>query len=230
MSVGKHDSKPKSGCSHTSNSVTCPDGVILPTLWGRAFWSFTKDSVNQKLPSDACVMCSGLLPAVGTLNCFSIPTGAACAAESVAPSTTASAATDATASAIRRRADGRLRISIRPPLWGSAPSTRPLLVSGPLPRPYTGRCQPLCTRRGRSADGLGEGSCNSLRELLRILTPRSSVHKGKEKGRGYSLWCGMVPREASTTSPKRVRIRRARGHHPAMLLRPERPHPPANAG
>src|SRR5215204_4291137 len=77
MSVGKHDSKPKSGCLHTSNSVTWPDGVILPTLWGRAFWSFTKDSVNQKFPSEARMMCSGLLPTVGTLYCLSIPIGAA---------------------------------------------------------------------------------------------------------------------------------------------------------
>src|SRR5215213_8749959 len=70
MSVGKQKSQ-------TLNSVTCLVGVMRPTLWGVAFWSFTKDSVNQKFPSEARVMCSGLLPAVGTLYCLSIPIGAA---------------------------------------------------------------------------------------------------------------------------------------------------------
>ena len=34
-------------------------------------------SVNQRLPSEPLVMARGWLLAVGTLNCFSAPTGAA---------------------------------------------------------------------------------------------------------------------------------------------------------
>jgi len=36
-------------------------------------------SVNQRLPSEPFVMARGSLFAVGTLNCFSVPTGAASA-------------------------------------------------------------------------------------------------------------------------------------------------------
>ena len=64
-------------------------------------------SVNQRLPSEPLVMFLGWLSAVGTLNCLNLPTGAAWAAESVAPSTMASAATSANTSANRRTADGR---------------------------------------------------------------------------------------------------------------------------
>src|SRR5215213_10965872 len=108
MSVGKQKSQ-------TLNSVTCLVGVMRPTLWGVAFWSFTKDSVNQKFPSEARVMCSGLLPAVGTLYCLSIPIGAACAPESIAPSAMASPTTTANTSANRRMADGLRYVSNLPP-------------------------------------------------------------------------------------------------------------------
>src|SRR5215216_2760 len=105
MSLGKQK-------SHTRNSVTVPSGVTRPTLCPWAFWSFTKDSVNQKFPSDASEMWSGLLPAVGTLNCFSFPTdGAAIAAP---PSDTATAAA-ATATSTPRGDDmpGRRRRFVR---------------------------------------------------------------------------------------------------------------------
>jgi hypothetical protein len=46
--------------------------------------------------------------AVGTLNCLSIPIGAACAAESIVPSAMARPATKANTSANRRTVDGRL--------------------------------------------------------------------------------------------------------------------------
>ena len=51
----------------------------------------------------------------GTLNCLSIPIGAACAAESVATSTMASSTTTANISANRRTADGRWYVRILPP-------------------------------------------------------------------------------------------------------------------
>ena len=69
-----------------------------------------------------CVMCSGLLPDVGTLNYFSIPIGVACAAEITAPSAMASPATNVIISASRLRADGFRYVSILPPLAGHGAS------------------------------------------------------------------------------------------------------------
>src|SRR3954447_7285757 len=68
-SVGKQE-------SHTWNSVTVPAGVIRPGLFGTVLDELMNDSVNQKLPSAARTMCSGLLPDVGTLNCFKWSGGA----------------------------------------------------------------------------------------------------------------------------------------------------------
>src|SRR6266550_8458007 len=62
----------------TGNSVTAPAAVMRPILAGAPVNSVP--SVNQRLPSEPLVMARGWLFAVGTLNCFSTPTGAASAA------------------------------------------------------------------------------------------------------------------------------------------------------
>src|SRR4051794_34883002 len=69
MSVGKQSVQ-------IWNSVTCPVGVMRPMFFPAAFGLLMNDSVNQKLPSLARTMWSGLLPTVGTLNCFSLSGGA----------------------------------------------------------------------------------------------------------------------------------------------------------
>src|SRR5918994_2990707 len=61
-----------------ANSVMLPAGVMRAILAGAAVNSVP--SVNQRLPSGPLVMARGWLLAVGTLNCFSAPTGAASAA------------------------------------------------------------------------------------------------------------------------------------------------------
>src|ERR687891_116454 len=61
-----------------ANSVMLPAGVMRAILAGAAVNSVP--SVNQRLPSEPLVMARGWLLAVGTLNCFSAPTGAASAA------------------------------------------------------------------------------------------------------------------------------------------------------
>src|SRR5919197_3063585 len=60
-----------------ANSVMPPAAVMLAILAGAEVNSVP--SVNQRLPSDPLVMARGWLLAVGTLNCFSAPTGAASA-------------------------------------------------------------------------------------------------------------------------------------------------------
>src|SRR5215208_382413 len=55
-----------------------PAGEIRAILAGADVNSVP--SVNQRLPSEPLVMARGWLLAVGTLNCFSEPTGAATAA------------------------------------------------------------------------------------------------------------------------------------------------------
>src|SRR3954470_18420985 len=62
----------------TGISVTAPVGVMRAILGG----ALVNDvpSVNQRLPSEPLVMAVGSLFAVGTLNCFNVPTGAASAA------------------------------------------------------------------------------------------------------------------------------------------------------
>src|SRR3954453_18367865 len=89
MSVGKQSVQ-------TWNSVTCPAGVMRPTFFPTAFGLLMKDSVNQKLPSLARVMCSGLLPTVGTLNCFSLSGGAADADVAIVVATTVTTTIDST--------------------------------------------------------------------------------------------------------------------------------------
>src|SRR5919106_2201152 len=61
-----------------ANSVMTPAGVMRAILAGADVNSVP--SVNQRLPSEPLVMARGWLLAVGTLNCFSAPTGAASAA------------------------------------------------------------------------------------------------------------------------------------------------------
>src|SRR5512132_3899503 len=61
-----------------ANSVMAPAGVRRAILAGAEVNSVP--SVNQRLPSEPLVMARGWLLAVGTLNCFSAPTGAASAA------------------------------------------------------------------------------------------------------------------------------------------------------
>src|SRR5829696_5728478 len=61
-----------------ANSVMTPAGVMRAILAGADVNSVP--SVNQRLPSDPLVIARGWLLAVGTLNCFSAPTGAASAA------------------------------------------------------------------------------------------------------------------------------------------------------
>src|ERR687888_965437 len=60
-----------------ANSVMTPAGVMRAILAGADVNSVP--SVNQRLPSEPFVMARGWLLAVGTLNCFSAPTGAASA-------------------------------------------------------------------------------------------------------------------------------------------------------
>src|SRR4051794_9535613 len=93
MSVGKH-------WMQTGNSVTCPAGVMRPTLLFCALGALMNDSVNQKLPSFARMMCSGLLPVVGTLNCFNLSGGAA---DATVARVEASMTATATASRFRTR-------------------------------------------------------------------------------------------------------------------------------
>src|SRR3954447_19249507 len=80
----------------TWNSVTSPAAVMRPTFFAAAFGLLMKDSVNQKLPSLARVMCAGLLPTVGTLNCFSFSGGAAEADVAMVVATTAATTIDST--------------------------------------------------------------------------------------------------------------------------------------
>jgi hypothetical protein len=61
-----------------SNSLILPAGVIRPIFAGADVNSVP--SVNQRLPSEPLAMARGWLLAVGTLNCFSMPAGAASAA------------------------------------------------------------------------------------------------------------------------------------------------------
>src|SRR3954462_14887149 len=90
MSVGKQSVQ-------TGNSVTCPAGVMRPMLCAASEFELpTNDSVNQKLPSLARTMCSGLLPVVGTLNCFSLSDGAAEADVAIVAATTVARAIDST--------------------------------------------------------------------------------------------------------------------------------------
>src|SRR6187200_2432225 len=69
-----------------ANSVMSPADVMRASLAGADVNSVP--SVNQRLPSEPLVMARGWLLAVGTLNCFSAPMGAAPAvlpAESARP-------------------------------------------------------------------------------------------------------------------------------------------------
>src|SRR3954451_713268 len=61
-----------------ANSVMTPAGVMRAILAGAEVNSVP--SVDQRVPSEPLVMARGWLLAVGTLNCFSAPTGAAIAA------------------------------------------------------------------------------------------------------------------------------------------------------
>src|SRR5215212_7494286 len=61
-----------------ANSVSTPAGVMRAILAGAPVNSVP--SVNQRLPSEPLVIARGWLLAVGTLNCFKAPTGAASAA------------------------------------------------------------------------------------------------------------------------------------------------------
>src|SRR4051812_21010731 len=110
MSVGKQSVQ-------TWNSVTCPAGVMRPTFFPTAFGLLMKDSVNQKLPSLARAMCSGLLPTVGTLNCFSLSGGAA---EADVANVIATAVATTIDSRVRAR-----RVMLTPE------SGRPQLAAGP---------------------------------------------------------------------------------------------------
>src|SRR3954454_13628041 len=62
----------------TGISETAPGGVLRAILRGALVNEVP--SVNQRLPSEPLVMALGSLFAVGTLNCFNVPTGAASAA------------------------------------------------------------------------------------------------------------------------------------------------------
>src|SRR5215217_5075673 len=83
-----------------ANSVMSPAGVIRAILAGAPVNSVP--SVNQRLPSEPLVMARGWLLAVGTLNCFSPPMGAATAA---LPSDRAKPAASTVASARASRLD-----------------------------------------------------------------------------------------------------------------------------
>src|SRR5919198_572006 len=61
-----------------ANSVMTPAGVMRAIFAGADVNSVP--SVNQRLPSEPLVMARGWLLVVGTLNCFSAPTGVASAA------------------------------------------------------------------------------------------------------------------------------------------------------
>src|SRR3954465_3123706 len=112
-SVGKH-------WSQTWNSVTTPAGVMRPTLFGTRFGLPMDDSVNQKLPSVARMMCSGLLPVVGTLNCLSLSGGAADADVAMAVATTVAANIDSNVRVRRVMVCSRVE----------SPPTRGVMTSG----------------------------------------------------------------------------------------------------
>src|SRR5215204_2523043 len=105
------------------NSSMAPVGVILPMLrWkvppvlGSGLGvKISLPSVNQRFPSEPTVMWRGALLSVGTRNWVSFPTGAAWAAESIAPSAMVSPATRAKASANRRSFDDLWCVKIPPP-------------------------------------------------------------------------------------------------------------------
>ena len=59
------------------NSVTAPEGVMRAIAGGAFVNSVPR--VNQRLPSEPLAIARGSEFAVGTLYCFSAPTGAACA-------------------------------------------------------------------------------------------------------------------------------------------------------
>src|SRR3954469_19244609 len=61
-----------------ANSLTTPAAVMRATLAGAPVNSVP--AVNQRLPSEPFVIARGSLLAVGTLNCFSVATGASRAA------------------------------------------------------------------------------------------------------------------------------------------------------
>src|SRR5213079_1446232 len=61
-----------------ANSVMAPAGVMRAILAGADVNS--APSVNQRLPSEPLVIARGWLLAVGTLNCFNAPIGAAASA------------------------------------------------------------------------------------------------------------------------------------------------------
>src|SRR4051812_24191994 len=148
MSVGKQSVQ-------TWNSVTCPAGVMRPTFFPTAFGLLMKDSVNQKLPSLALVMCSGLLPTVGTLNCFSLSGGAADAdVASVA------------ATRVARAADSNMRVRrVMGYSWVESPSTRGIVQIG------SPRCCPRVVLNARLWRLAGHRH-SALATTDRILRPR----------------------------------------------------------
>src|SRR4051794_16744021 len=100
----------------TGISVTAPAGVIRPILGG----ALVKEvpSVNHLLPSEPLVMACGSLFVVGTLNCFSAPTGAATAvvvSDNATPVATAAVRTRPGLRDVRRLLIDDVVSTIQPP-------------------------------------------------------------------------------------------------------------------
>src|SRR3954469_22956214 len=119
-----------------------------------------KDSVNQKLPSVVRVMCSGLLPDVGTLNCLSFSGGAAEADVDIVAATIVATAIDSTARV--RRVIVHSRVELLSPRRAGAPGSTPLLswdaVKACLWRRFGHRQSELATTDGICDQGANKSS------------------------------------------------------------------------
>ena len=111
----------------TGNSVIAPAGVMRAILGGALVNEVP--SVNHRLPSEPLVMALGSLLAVGTLNCFSVPTGAARAVppsdNARPPATTAIARVsrlDTVPSPIRPHSGMGPRLPAASQVWADAPA------------------------------------------------------------------------------------------------------------
>src|SRR3954463_10669711 len=100
----------------TGISVTAPAGVIRAILGGALVKAVP--SVNHRLPSEPLVMARGSLFVVGTLNCLSVPTGAAnavVASDNAIPVATAAVRTRPGLRDVRRLLIDDVVSTIQPP-------------------------------------------------------------------------------------------------------------------
>src|SRR5829696_6524331 len=149
-----------------ANSVMTPAGVMRAILAGADVNSVP--SVNQRLPSDPLVMARGWLLAVGTLNCFSVPTGAASAAlpsDNTRPTASVAAST--------RPVLRDMSVPLNCPVAKRAPDWSLPSVSIP------GRCLDLPDRYGQG-ENLGRDTTIPRGGLWRLQASRTG-RQGAEK-------------------------------------------------